>query len=368
MTPITLRNLTKRFGDTTAVDAIDLDIPAGDLFFLLGPSGCGKTTLLRMLAGFSDPTAGTIRFGNDEVTHTPPNKRDTGMVFQSYALWPHMDVAGNVAFGLRARGLSPEARAARVTEALGTVGLDGFARRRIASLSGGQRQRVALARCLALRPRLLLLDEPLANLDTHLRDAMIDEFRRLHRATGTSIIHVTHDQSEAMLLADRIAVMGQGRLLQVDTPSRLWREPATPEVARFVGKGQVLPVEVDRPGPKAAVRIFGHAATLRARHDIARGPALAALRTEDTVRDDTGLRARVVDRQDMGAAVAVTIELRDSPGTLLRLHRPHDDDCAPGQVIGVRFRDGWVIGAGNAYADPAARADMPDQACVPSRG
>jgi iron(III) transport system ATP-binding protein len=236
--------LTKRFGETTAVDAIDLSIPPGDLFFLLGPSGCGKTTLLRMIAGFSDPTEGTIQFGDDDVTHMPANKRDTGMVFQGYALWPHMTVAENVKFGLEVRKVKKAEMAQRVEEALAKVQLTPYAHRKINQLSGGQQQRVALARALVIKPRVLLLDEPLSNLDAKLRLDMRQQIRDLCKASGITGVYVTHDQHEALSMADQIAVLNQGQVVQAGPPTKLYRRPANRFVADFLGETNFIPGEV----------------------------------------------------------------------------------------------------------------------------
>lgn len=244
MTPITLRALTKRFGETTAVDAIDLDIPAGDLFFLLGPSGCGKTTLLRMIAGFSDPTSGVIRFEDDDVTHTPANKRDTGMVFQGYALWPHMSVRQNVRFGLEVRKTPKAEMDQRVDEALASVQLTPYGERKINQLSGGQQQRVALARAMVIKPRVLLLDEPLSNLDAKLRLDMRQQIRDLCKASGITGVYVTHDQHEALSMADQIAVLNQGQVVQAGPPTTLYRRPANRFVADFLGETNFIPGEV----------------------------------------------------------------------------------------------------------------------------
>lgn len=244
VTPITLRALTKRFGQTTAVDAIDLDIPAGDLFFLLGPSGCGKTTLLRMIAGFSDPTEGAIQFGDDDVTHMPANKRDTGMVFQGYALWPHMTVTQNVAFGLEVRKVKKSEMKQRVDEALAKVQLSPYADRKTNQLSGGQQQRVALARALVIKPRVLLLDEPLSNLDAKLRLDMRQQIRDLCKASGITGVYVTHDQHEALSMADQVAVLNQGKVVQAGPPTTLYRRPANRFVADFLGETNFIPGEV----------------------------------------------------------------------------------------------------------------------------
>jgi iron(III) transport system ATP-binding protein len=237
---VRIQAVTKRFGDTNAVDHVSLDIAAGELFFLLGPSGCGKTTLLRMLAGFVVPDSGDIFFGEERITALPPRSRDAGLVFQTYALWPHMTVADNVAYGLRVRHVPRAAMAKRVEQALTMVRLEGLADRRPNQLSGGQQQRVALARALVIEPRLLLLDEPLSNLDARLRDEMRDEIHRLHQETGLTMIYVTHDQKEALTLADRMAVMERGRVAQVGKPRDLYERPATRFVANFLGDSNFI--------------------------------------------------------------------------------------------------------------------------------
>ncbi|MFI4859852.1 MAG: ABC transporter ATP-binding protein [Phycisphaerales bacterium JB063] len=244
MTPITIRQLSKHFGSTVAVDAIDLTIPAGDLFFLLGPSGCGKTTLLRMLAGFTEPTQGTIHFGDADVTHAPANKRNTGMVFQGYALWPHMTVRQNVRFGLEVRKVSKPEMKKRVDEALASVQLGKLADRKINQLSGGQQQRVALARALVIRPTVLLLDEPLSNLDAKLRLEMRQSIRDICKDSGITGVYVTHDQHEALSMADNIAVLKDGRVCQSGPPGELYRRPDSRFVADFLGETNFLPAEV----------------------------------------------------------------------------------------------------------------------------
>ena len=232
------------FGKTVAVDRVDLSIPAGSLFFLLGPSGCGKTTLLRMLAGFTQPTDGRIRFGDDDVTDRAANKRNCGMVFQSYALWPHMTVRENVAFGLKVRKLAGDVREKAVDEALRMVQMAAYGQRKPNELSGGQQQRVALARALVIKPTLLLLDEPLSNLDAKLRLDMRSQIRTICKDAGITGVYVTHDQKEAMSMADGIAVMRDGNVVQMGDPRTLYHRPANRFVADFLGETNFIPGEI----------------------------------------------------------------------------------------------------------------------------
>ena len=239
-----LRNVGVRFGEVEAVRDVTLDLAPGEFLSLLGPSGCGKSTLLRAIAGYVVPSVGQIHLNGIDVTAAAPQVRRIGMVFQNYALFPHMTVGDNIAFGLRRQGKTRAEVTERVAAMLVLVRLDGFAARRPAELSGGQQQRVALARALAFRPQLLLLDEPLAALDLHLRDLMQVEIKRVQQETGVSTIFVTHDQGEALGLSDRVAVMNIGRIEQVDTPRALYRAPQSAFVASFVGRSNLLPVEV----------------------------------------------------------------------------------------------------------------------------
>jgi len=238
--------VTKRFGTVTAVDEVSLEVRRGEFFALLGPSGCGKTTLLRLIAGFEEPSAGTIRIHGSDVTLAPPHRRPVNMVFQHYALFPHLTVAENVAFGLRYQPLARAAHAARVTEALELVRLAGYEQRRPDQLSGGQRQRVALARALILQPQVLLLDEPLAALDPNLRREMQVELKSLQRSLGITFVFVTHDREEALAMSDRIAVMNGGRVEQVGSPAGVFESPETEFVARFLGAVNVFTAEVRR--------------------------------------------------------------------------------------------------------------------------
>ena len=249
MISIRIQNLTKRFGTVTALHHLDLTIEPGELFFLLGPSGCGKTTLLRCLAGFYIPDEGTIFFGDEDVTRLAPHKRNTGMMFQSYALWPHMSVAENVAFGLEERKVpKPEIRR-RVGEALESVRMGEYADRRTNQLSGGQQQRVALARALVIRPRCLLLDEPLSNLDAKLRLEMRLEIRRVCKEFKLTTVYVTHDQKEALSISDRMAVLDAGHILQVGSPDTVYRRPSCKTVANFIGETDFIPGKIAAVSP-----------------------------------------------------------------------------------------------------------------------
>jgi putative spermidine/putrescine transport system ATP-binding protein len=244
MSDLRLENLSKAYGSTVAVENLDLAVENGEMVAFLGPSGCGKTTTLRMVAGFVAPTTGTIRVGGKDITGLPPNRRDMGMVFQSYALFPHMTVRGNVAFGLKARRAPAGEIAGRIADALRLVGLSGLEQRYPKQLSGGQQQRVALARILALRPKLLLFDEPLSNLDAKLRVQMRHEIRRLQKEVGITALFVTHDQEEAMTLADRIVVMSKGRIEQEGAPEEVYERPTTRFVADFIGAANLIPGSV----------------------------------------------------------------------------------------------------------------------------
>ncbi len=273
--PISLRQVTKKYGNVFALDHVDLDIRSGEFLTLLGPSGSGKTTLLTVLAGFTRPDHGSLKFGDDEMIATPPHRRGVGMVFQNYALFPHMSVADNVAFALRLRGIGKAERLQRAEKALEMVRLGGYGARGIEQLSGGQRQRVALARAMVFEPRIMLMDEPLSALDKQLREHMQIELRQLHDTLGMTTVYVTHDQREALTMSDRIAVVNGGRIMQLDTPRVLYERPANRFVAEFIGESTFLPVTV----AQGEVRLGAH--SLRtAEHPGADGARLLLLRPE----------------------------------------------------------------------------------------
>ena len=273
---VRLEDVVKRFDGVAAVDRISLEVPRGAFFALLGPSGCGKTTTLRMIGGFEEPTEGRILLGDRDVVGLPPYRRDVNTVFQSYALFPHMSIEDNVAFGLERKGVARGERTGRVAEVLELVGLAGFARRKPKQLSGGQQQRVALARALVNRPRVLLLDEPLGALDLKLRKNMQLELKRIQSEVGITFVHVTHDQEEAMTMADAIAVMNHGRIEQLGPPQELYERPATAFVAGFLGISNLLLGTVEGPD---AVRLES-GELVRATVNGRGGPVSAGVRPE----------------------------------------------------------------------------------------
>jgi spermidine/putrescine transport system ATP-binding protein len=258
---IKLRGVDKYYGDYHALRDINLTIREGEFFSLLGPSGCGKTTLLRVIAGFEGVSGGTVMISDKDMADVPPNQRPTNMVFQSYAIFPHLSVGENVAFGLRKSGLNKADKASAVEEALSMVGLAGYGKRAAHALSGGQRQRVALARALILKPKVLLLDEPLSALDKKMREHMQVELIRLQRAVGITFILVTHDQEEALVMSDRIAVMFAGEIGQLDDPETLYRRPNSRRVAEFIGKMNFLPGRVTATGDTITLDIAGFGVT-----------------------------------------------------------------------------------------------------------
>jgi spermidine/putrescine transport system ATP-binding protein len=252
-----IQKLKKVFGSFTAVDTLDFQVEEGSFFSILGPSGCGKTTLLRMIAGFQKPTEGRLLIRGEDMSAVPPNKRPVNLVFQNLALFPMMNIRENIAFGLKRQGLSGRELTPRVEAMLERVGLSGYGEKDISQLSGGQKQRVAIARSLVLEPSLLLLDEPLGALDLKLREQMKIELKKLQADIGTTFMYITHDQSEALVMSDRVAVMNEGRFEQLDTPRNLYNNPASRFVAIFVGETNVLPVQVLGESPFRVVTDFG---------------------------------------------------------------------------------------------------------------
>ncbi|RVU21712.1 ABC transporter ATP-binding protein [Methylobacterium oryzihabitans] len=310
--------VAKRFGAVTAVAEVSLDLAAGEFFCLLGPSGCGKSTLLRMLAGFEEPSAGRILLDGQDLAGTPPHRRPVNMMFQSYALFPHMSVAGNVAYGLRQAGMPAAERDARVAEMLRLVRMEEYAGRRPDRLSGGQRQRVALARALARRPRVLLLDEPLGALDRSLREATQGELRALQRRLGTTFVVVTHDPAEAMTLADRIGVMEGGRLVQVGRADALYERPASRFVAGLLGDATLIPGTLGAGGAgerRALDTALGRLEGFDAHGAGPEGaPGLLVLRPERLApRPDGELPGTVLDATYLGDRVMLRVATAAGP-------------------------------------------------------
>jgi len=342
-TPISIRALSKHYrafggaketpdGTMRAVDAVSLDIAPGELFFLLGPSGCGKTTLLRMIAGFIKPTSGALAFGSRDVTHLAPNKRNTGMVFQSYALWPHMTVVQNVAFGLSVRKIPKEEREKRAIEALRAVHMEDLARRKPVQLSGGQQQRVALARALVVKPDVLLLDEPLSNLDAKLRLEMRTEIKRICAETKITTVYVTHDQKEALSMADRIGVMNKGHLIQIGSPRELYNRPRSRFVADFLGDANFLSAKViSRSGDAVRLKTAGGEIESRTPPTDSTGGAaqngsvVCSIRPEAIVlgghNSHNSLSAKMLETMYLGDSVQHLVEL--AGGERIRVSRLH---------------------------------------------
>ncbi len=359
-TQITINNLVKVFGSgskaTAAVDDLTLTIEPGELFFLLGPSGCGKTTLLRMIAGFIDPTRGQIAFDGQDVTHNAPNKRNTGMVFQSYALWPHMTVAGNVAFGLNVRKVPNPEKDQRVLEALAAVQMEAYAHRKPNELSGGQQQRVALARALVIKPDVLLLDEPLSNLDAKLRNDLRHQIRNVCKASGITTVYVTHDQKEALSMADRVALLRSGKIMQVGTPRELYRSPKTRFVAEFLGETNLIEAQ--------PVDTTDHASTYQVQAGQFLGPQhtgtnietnaeqrLLSIRPEAIrLRKDgepNTLPGKLLDTTYLGETAQHLVEIKGCPPIKIAEMNPFGSTSAvhpePGDAVWVEFLAGDIV-------------------------
>ncbi|MDT8305591.1 MAG: ABC transporter ATP-binding protein [Anaerolineae bacterium] len=343
---VRLQNLSKHFGDLRAVDDVSLEVQPGSLICLLGPSGCGKTTTLRMIAGFETPTVGHIFIGGEEITDVPAYGRPTAMVFQNYALFPHMSVYENIAYGLRARRVKRAEVDGRVRDALRLMELEGQERKSPPQLSGGQQQRVALARALVIRPKVLLFDEPLSNLDAQLRVRMRGEIRSVQRRLGITSVYVTHDQEEAFSIADLVAIMNRGKLIQLGTPRELYRQPADRFVAEFVGLSNIVPVEIVSSGAEEAViRVFGQ--TLRSRRPRQHSDNTTALvlRPEALrIRPEgaTGTPARVVSMTYVGPIARYVIAVAGDGEQLLTvdLYNPRPDEFFPeGTMVSLQLPD-----------------------------
>jgi spermidine/putrescine transport system ATP-binding protein len=337
---IVARNVVKAFGQggaaVRALDDVSVEIATGEFFTLLGPSGCGKTTLLRLIAGFEMPTAGTILIDGADVTEMPPNRRAVNTVFQSYALFPHLTVAENVGFGLKMQGRPKAEIAATTTEMLALVKLDAMADRKTNQLSGGQQQRVALARALAPRPKVLLLDEPLSALDLKLRKEMQVELKRLQTETGITFVFVTHDQEEALTMSDRIAVMSAGRIQQVGAPREIYTRPVNRFVASFIGETNFLPVT---PTPRGARLSTGDVIA-------AEGDGTVMIVRPEQLRlgqsGAAGLAAKVTGVVYFGTDIHVNLQLTDGTGLTARVPSPVDGgaDFGAGQDVAVTFQPG----------------------------
>jgi iron(III) transport system ATP-binding protein len=342
---ISLIDLTKRFGDLPAVENVNLKVDAGTLVCLLGPSGCGKTTTLRMIAGFEEPSEGKILIGEEDVTRVPPYVRPTAMVFQSYALFPHMSVFENIAYGLKARRRPKAEIEQRVREAIHLMELEGNERKSPPQLSGGQQQRVALARALVIRPKVLLFDEPLSNLDAQLRVRMRSEIRGIQHQLGITSVYVTHDQEEAFSIADVVALMNKGKLIQLGTPRELYRQPVDRFVAEFVGLSNVVPVElVESNADGAVVRVFGQRVRSRRPPRNPSGPVSIVLRPEAlqlVSGKDSGVSARVRTLAYVGPIARYRVAVENHAAELtVDLSNPGPDQFyAEGTQVKVRLPD-----------------------------
>lgn len=337
-----LSGLVKRFGRHTAVDSFGLSVAEGELVTFLGGSGCGKTTTLRMIAGFETPTAGMIRIAGVDVVHTPANRRDVGMVFQNYALFPTMTTAQNIAFGLKVRGMAPKQREERVSEMLALIHMEGFRDRFPHQMSGGQQQRVALARALAVKPRVLLLDEPLSALDALIRVRLRAEIRSIQKSLGITTIYVTHDQEEALSLSDRVVVMRDGRIEQVGTPFEIYNRPATPFVASFIGSINVISAIVVDPGA-GRVSINGEQIALAGPLSAAQGstvklslrPELISLQNGNAANNH--LTATLAGVIFLGAIVRLVVRTGDSEILVDTFNNPHLTLPAHGEKVTLGF-------------------------------
>lgn len=345
MTEVSIERLTMDYGVHLAVDGISLRIRNGEFISLLGPSGCGKTTTLKMIAGFEQATSGAIRFDGSDVMHVPAEKRDIGMVFQNYALFPHMTVAGNLAFGLEMRKLPKAEIQSRIARVLEMVQLSSHADRYPNQLSGGQQQRVALARALVIEPKILLLDEPLANLDAKLREEMRVFIREIQRRVGITTVYVTHDQAEAMTMSDRVVVMFGGRIAQMGTPAEIYDQPASVDVAKFVGQVNLLSMKVDAVSSDGGMDVSGPFGPIRVKAIEGAVPGRAvtvAVRPEaiDLVAPGEGQAATIVSSYYSGSLMDYRVRLAD--GTLIDVQTFPRRRFVDGEAVGLSVpADRW---------------------------
>ena len=336
---VIIKNAVKKYGDFTAVNGISLNIEQGEFFTLLGPSGCGKTTLLRMIAGFNTVDGGEICFDEQVINNLPAHKRDIGMVFQNYAIFPHLNVADNVAYGLKARKVPKEQITPRVDEALRMVQIDQLKTRQPNELSGGQQQRVALARAFVIEPGVLLMDEPLSNLDAKLRVQMRTTIKKLQRRLGITTIYVTHDQEEALAISDRIAVMKEGNIMQIGRPEEIYRKPANPFVANFIGVSNFVDCTVDGQDPKAAsVKLhdgYSFQMPLRAPYS---GDVILSARPEQLFFSEKGIPGKVNLSVFLGDFIQYEVQLHT--GQVLELNeytKDVDSAKADGEEVHISF-------------------------------
>jgi putative spermidine/putrescine transport system ATP-binding protein len=336
---VELNDLTRVYGTVKALDGLTLHIEPGELVALLGPSGCGKTTVLRILAGLDEATSGTVSVGGREVSRVPANKRDMGMVFQAYSLFPHLTVLDNVAFGLKMRGKSKGERISRAADMLDLVGLSAHKNKYASELSGGQQQRVALARALAIQPRMLLLDEPLSALDAKVRAQLRDEIRRVQLEVGTTTLFVTHDQEEALAVADRVGVMSQGKLEQLAAPADLYANPATPFVAEFVGLNNKVPAQVS----EGKAQLLG-ASVPTLQGSITSGSGVAMVRPESvTVTPDPSGISTVSSVAFLGPISRVYCALPDGSVINAQMASSAARVFSPGDPVSVGVEPGAVL-------------------------
>ncbi len=347
---VQLNHITKAFGTMYAVNDVSLTIESGELFFLLGPSGCGKSTLLRVIAGFYRPDAGQLLFGDMDMINVPPHQRNTGMVFQNYALWPHMTVSENIEYGLQLRKLDKRQRSEKVDNVLEMVQMSEYSDRPVNTLSGGQQQRIALARAMVIEPSVLLLDEPLSNLDAALRQNLRNEIKEIHRRTKITTIYVTHDQTEAISMADRMAIMKDGVFIQVGTPREIYQQPVDPFVASFVGEtnfisGNIKEISNGKAAIETAVGILW---TESIHHDFTQGQAVQCSIRPETIyfNERTALNtltATVGAITYLGRTEEYELRIADALKLKAIIHDPGTDTVKQGESVSISISPASII-------------------------